>query len=173
MGTSVSCIHILTLSQLEGEDPPTFSRIICMGGNNSLKRLAPSGNRSVGDTRIFHSDYLLPREFVDQYANEVKSRQRQPKGKAVARTSNQSDSEDDDNNEEDDEVTQDPSMAGAGDPTDGTSAAPTPCASNWKAASAEEHKRMWSIFDETGVFLTACRHGLILWIADMVRSGEL
>ena len=27
---------------------------------------------------------------------------------------------------------------------------------NWKAASSEEKKRMWSIFDESGVFVSAC-----------------
>ena len=34
-------------------------------------------------------------------------------------------------------------------------------------------KRMWAIFDETGVFLALCRHGFSLVIADMVQSGEL
>jgi hypothetical protein len=33
--------------------------------------------------------------------------------------------------------------------------------------------RMWGIFDETGVFLCLCRHGFVLLVADMVRSGEL
>ncbi|KAG1785411.1 uncharacterized protein HD556DRAFT_1435133 [Suillus plorans] len=47
------------------------------------------------------------------------------------------------------------------------------CSKNWKAAASDEKKRMWSIFDETGIFVSACRHGLVLWVADMVRSGEL
>ncbi|KIP01438.1 hypothetical protein PHLGIDRAFT_38684, partial [Phlebiopsis gigantea 11061_1 CR5-6] len=34
-------------------------------------------------------------------------------------------------------------------------------------------KRMWAIFEEAGIFACACRHGLILWLVDMVRSGEL
>jgi hypothetical protein len=33
--------------------------------------------------------------------------------------------------------------------------------------------RMWGIFDETGIFLALCRHGFVLVLADMVRSGEL
>ncbi|KAF8340079.1 hypothetical protein F5887DRAFT_1062711 [Amanita rubescens] len=33
--------------------------------------------------------------------------------------------------------------------------------------------RMWGVFDETGVFLALCRHGFVLLVADMVRSGEL
>lgn len=34
-------------------------------------------------------------------------------------------------------------------------------------------KKVWSIFDETGIFLAICRHGYSLLIADMVKSGEL
>jgi hypothetical protein len=33
--------------------------------------------------------------------------------------------------------------------------------------------RMWGVFDETGIFLALCRHGFVLLVADMVRSGEL
>ncbi|KAJ7757897.1 hypothetical protein B0H16DRAFT_1314184, partial [Mycena metata] len=33
--------------------------------------------------------------------------------------------------------------------------------------------KMWGIFDETGFFLALCRHGFVLLIADMIRSGEL
>jgi hypothetical protein len=32
---------------------------------------------------------------------------------------------------------------------------------------------MWAIYRETGIFLSACRHGLIWWICNMVSSGEL
>jgi hypothetical protein len=34
-------------------------------------------------------------------------------------------------------------------------------------------KKMWVIFDETGIFLALCHHGFSLIIADMVQSGEL
>jgi len=34
-------------------------------------------------------------------------------------------------------------------------------------------KKMWGIFDETGIFLALCRHGFTLVIANMVMSGEL
>ena len=30
-----------------------------------------------------------------------------------------------------------------------------------------------AIFEETGIYASACRHGFMLWICDMVRSGEL
>lgn len=47
------------------------------------------------------------------------------------------------------------------------------CVKNWKAASADEQKKMWKIFEETEIFVAACCHGFMLWIVDMVRSGEL
>jgi hypothetical protein len=33
--------------------------------------------------------------------------------------------------------------------------------------------KMWGIFDETGIFVALCRHGFVLMLADMVKSGEL
>lgn len=54
-----------------------------------------------------------------------------------------------------------------GDDTNGA------CTEHWKAAQSDNLKRMWSIYQETGIFLSACRHGLIWWIVDMIESGEL
>ncbi|KZP05572.1 hypothetical protein FIBSPDRAFT_914860 [Athelia psychrophila] len=48
-----------------------------------------------------------------------------------------------------------------------------PCIDRWKNMKADITKRMWGIFDETGIFLALCRHGFALVIADMVRSGEM
>ena len=48
-----------------------------------------------------------------------------------------------------------------------------PCADRWKNMKDEITKKMWGIFDETGIFLSLCRHGFSLVIADMVQSGEL
>ncbi|KAJ7730827.1 hypothetical protein B0H14DRAFT_2409539 [Mycena olivaceomarginata] len=49
----------------------------------------------------------------------------------------------------------------------------TECQERWKNMSKELTAKMWGIFDETGVFLALCRHGFVLLVADMVRSGEL
>ncbi|KAG6870676.1 hypothetical protein C0993_004504, partial [Termitomyces sp. T159_Od127] len=59
-----------------------------------------------------------------------------------------------------------------GDPTDGEMSSST-CTNNWKAAAKDENKKMWAIFAESGIFASACRHGFILWICDMITSGEL
>ncbi|KAJ7880583.1 hypothetical protein B0H14DRAFT_2566270 [Mycena olivaceomarginata] len=49
----------------------------------------------------------------------------------------------------------------------------TVCEERWKNLKEDMTSRMWGIFDETGVFLALCRHGFVLLLADMVRSGEL
>ena len=120
-------------------------------GNDSLKRIASVGSRDVGDTRCFtDSDYYIPSEEVDQWAKEVKSRGRDEENLDIE-------------TEEDEE--------GRGG-VEGEGSDPGPCANNWKAAQSDSRKRMWGVFADTGLFASACRHGLILWIADMVRSGE-
>lgn len=136
---------IKSSAQLEDKEPLVFSRIFCFDGNNSLKRVAKFGDREVADRREFsESDYYLSSDFVDRYKDEVK-------GGAVP---SREPSED----------------HGPEEPDDGPL---DHCTRNWKAAARDEDKKMWGIFDESGIFASACRHGFILWIADMIKSGEL
>jgi hypothetical protein len=48
-----------------------------------------------------------------------------------------------------------------------------PCGERWKNMQTELTAKMWGIFEETGLFLALCRHGFVLLMADMIRSGEL
>lgn len=124
--------------------------MLCMDGNSSLKRVAAIGERTASDGRIFEdSDYYLPQSFVDQFAKEVSS--------APANRSNIDlpDGADSDSLQNDDVP------EGVGDGCQ---------ARHWKAAGK---KGTWGIFEESGIFASACRHGFILWIVDMIRSGEL
>ena len=151
------CLIQLTLFQLEGEPPLKFSRMVVVDGNNSLKRMDGIGKREVADTRVFgESDYYLSEEFVNTFTDEVPARRSQSKT-AIE------DSEEGFGAPEE-----------HGDPTDGD---PDPkireCADNWKAAAADGAKKMWDAFRESGYFAMACRHGFVLWVADMIRSGEL
>ncbi|KAF8217596.1 hypothetical protein K438DRAFT_1900906 [Mycena galopus ATCC 62051] len=50
---------------------------------------------------------------------------------------------------------------------------PNPCADQWKNMVEDVTAKMWGIFDETGIFLCLCRHGFVLVICDMIKSGEL
>ena len=49
----------------------------------------------------------------------------------------------------------------------------TTCTDRWKAALAEVLKCMWKIYQESGMHLAACCHGLIWIFCDMIHSGEL
>ena len=46
------------------------------------------------------------------------------------------------------------------------------CADTWQAASVVDEDTV-KVFEQTGIFLSACRHGIILTCAEMLRSGEL
>lgn len=141
------CHHILTIHQLEGEPALKFRRMVVINGNNSLKRTAHVGHHQTADMRAFNEgDYFLAPQYIDQFANEVHSRPLPP------------------TDWEDMEDLDSLSLAADG---------ATPCADNWKAAAATECKKMWAVFEETGIFACACRHGFMLWIADMICSGEL
>ncbi|KAJ3968613.1 hypothetical protein EV361DRAFT_805311 [Lentinula raphanica] len=145
--------------ELEDEPPLEFSRMWVADGNNSLKRMAGIGGRANVDLKTFNdSDYYLTSDFVNVYANEIRSR---PSGQM-----NEEEGPDDEQWEDE---------GSSGDPTDGARDSSTvkQCTENWKAAASDSQKRMWNIFDESGVFVSACRHGFVLWICDMVRSGEL
>lgn len=48
-----------------------------------------------------------------------------------------------------------------------------PCAERWRNMRTELTAKMWGIFEETGLFLALCRHGFVLMLVDMIRSGEL
>ncbi|KAI0704566.1 hypothetical protein C8Q76DRAFT_631002 [Earliella scabrosa] len=143
--------------EVDGERPKCFSRLWCMDGNTSLKRARLARGRKIGDQRVFESDYFLTTEYVNRFANEVRAR---------PQTTAKSGDKDKDTTEISDEEED-------GDPTDGSPDIESTCTKNWKAAAADEKKRTWDIFEETGIFASACRHGFVLWIIDQIRSGEL
>lgn len=47
------------------------------------------------------------------------------------------------------------------------------CVDQWKNAGPEARKKMFALFAIAGIFLAVCRHGHVLVICDMIRSGEL
>lgn len=116
-----------------------------------MKRLYSLGGGFIRNPRPFtDTDYLLPPDYVDQFADEVSSR----RGPAVPLV---------DNDAADDEW----------EDIDGAEGEEVPCTTNYKAAAADEKKKMWAIFEETGFFVSACRHSMVLWFSDMIKSGEL
>ena len=47
------------------------------------------------------------------------------------------------------------------------------CIERWRNAGPDARKKMFALFAVAGIFLAICRHGHILVICDMIRSGEL
>jgi hypothetical protein len=47
------------------------------------------------------------------------------------------------------------------------------CVERWKAVAPDARKRMFEMFAIAGIFLCVCRHGHLLFMCDMIRSGEL
>lgn len=118
--------------------------------NNSLSHMALLGGREVGDICKFYSDYYLEPNYIDGYISQSNAP-----------------SSDDENFDPTSHMPTGEDL-GSSNMSQPTSA----CINNWKATEADMKKKLWGIFKEMGVFTSACHHGLILWIADMIRSGE-
>ncbi|KAH7904704.1 hypothetical protein BJ138DRAFT_1235525 [Hygrophoropsis aurantiaca] len=150
--------------KVTNEPPLRFSFLAAMDGNNSLKlvdSLLRSGKERY-DPRSGQSDIWLSEEYVDHFKDEVRASRnpRQPTG-APDRPSDQ-------------ESGNDPNPEWTDLIEDQDSAEPTDvCVSRWRNASPEARKKMFAIFRKSGVFVVVCRHGFLLTICDMVRSGEL
>jgi hypothetical protein len=47
------------------------------------------------------------------------------------------------------------------------------CVERWRNAGPEARKKMFALFAISGIFISVCRHGHVLAMCDMIRSGEL
>jgi hypothetical protein len=144
---------------LKDEPALKFSVLCACDGNNSTKLVDPvirRGNERL-DPRSGLSSIWLTEEYVDGFKDEVQSaRTRQAKDIRV-----------------DQQQIQDPDDPWVDEP-DSTDAEPSNvCVDRWRNAAPESRKKMFAIFKKSGIFITVCRHGFLLTICDMVRSGEL
>ncbi|KAG1791821.1 uncharacterized protein HD556DRAFT_1240156 [Suillus plorans] len=132
--------------KLEDEENLALDWLVTMDGNNSLKRWTSSTADGTArkDSRRFRSDYWLDRSTVDRFKDEVRG-QTHPTA-------------DIDNWQDVEQTDTAPSFT---------------CVDRWRNAGPEQRKRMFSVFDESGIFIAACRHRFILLACDMVKSGEL
>lgn len=144
--------------QLQGEEELRFSMLVTYDGNDSAKRVLRrrrNEDGSVGsvservDQRKGGEDYFLSREEVDEWSKE----NMQDLMEAVCllllieRNSPLI------------QVT--------------TEYKKNPCEDRWQNMIHDMSSKAWGIFDETGMFVSLCRHGFVLIAADMVQSGEL
>lgn len=47
------------------------------------------------------------------------------------------------------------------------------CTEKWKAAQDDSTKKALKTYDETGIFISVCRHSFVGMACDMIKSGEL
>ncbi|KAF7353148.1 hypothetical protein MSAN_01502300 [Mycena sanguinolenta] len=137
--------------KLEGEDALIFEMLTTMDGNDSLKRVLRREKATMAECEMEEPVLGKSRERVDNrdagdgYYISRERVERWARDRLADRLPMQ------------------PEKIG-GD---------NPCADRWKNMINDVTSKMWGIFDETGVFLALCRHGFVLVIADMIRSGEL
>ncbi|TFK65041.1 hypothetical protein BDN72DRAFT_736735, partial [Pluteus cervinus] len=124
-----------------------FSRLHALDGNNSLKRFEAKGK---ADQRQFTSDYFLSNEYVDKFKDDVHN--------AKKKTSHLSPS-----------TTTPPTTTTTSNEVEKNE---NFCADNWHAATAVSEDTV-KIFEQTGIFLSACRHAMVGFIVKMRKSGEL
>ena len=108
------------------------------------------------------SDRWLSPQAVNRFANEVKR-------KSVSISSKESSSLKSD-------IGQDAQSNPDGDNDDWENdddAAQAECIKRWRNAGPEQRKKMFALFDKSGIFIATCRHRFFLLGCDMIRSGEL
>ncbi|KAJ7693723.1 hypothetical protein B0H14DRAFT_2651331 [Mycena olivaceomarginata] len=137
--------------KLEGKDKLIFDMLTTMDGNDSLKRVLQRKKTSMADDEEGEpvlgksSERVDNRDAGDGYMYPQEKVERWAKTRLAEVLPMQS----------------------------GNLAANNPCADCWKNMIDDVTSKMWGIFDETGIFLALCRHGFVLVIADMIRTGEL
>ncbi|KAF6754506.1 hypothetical protein DFP72DRAFT_1068533 [Ephemerocybe angulata] len=142
--------------ELEKEPELRYRVLMSVDGNNSARRV-DSRFRKAGDTRHFSSDYFLDPVEVDKFKLED-IRSTGPEVPPPALFEEDKDGDVEGEGEDESAVKADLEIS--------------ECVKNWKAAQSDNKKRVMDMFDETGWFASGCRHGIILWVADMVRTGE-
>ncbi|KAG1723944.1 hypothetical protein EDB19DRAFT_1897988 [Suillus lakei] len=101
-------------------------------------------NNSLKHSRQPRSDYWINQATVNTFQNEVR-----------AQTSNH------------------PRQDDWGDVLSKMEGSEFRCMDRWRNAGPEQRKKMFAVFDESGIFIAACRHQFVLLACNMVRSGEL
>ncbi|KLO06443.1 hypothetical protein SCHPADRAFT_917527 [Schizopora paradoxa] len=145
-----------------GEEKLKFSALFAIDGNESLKRVfrsqadasedSPPVSTARPDGRACTSRLYIEAEDVNKFKDEVKGRQKAKKAaQKVQRFRSEGKS-------------RTPSLIAR---------TKSPCTDRWTNLAAESKKKMWGVFEETGIFLGACRHGVVMALCDMIRSGEL
>ncbi|KAJ6603182.1 hypothetical protein DFH09DRAFT_1242728 [Mycena vulgaris] len=145
------------LYKVQGEPELKIPFMATFDGNNSLSRFerrekveldedgtcAPGTSKERLDNRVAPGDYYLPREEVKKWGKE--SLRELMKDFSVEREGEEGEAE----------------------------AEELGCSERWQNMKEDVTARAYGMYDETGFFPALCRHGFVLKVVDMVKSGEL
>ncbi|KAK1231535.1 hypothetical protein PQX77_005367 [Marasmius sp. AFHP31] len=189
--------------ELEDEPRLNPRMLLVMDGNNSLKMVDSEHKRGQArtDKRELHDPRWLSPTAVDEFKDEVANAQRATQKKQPPALNDTSANSSDvrgsitvpggvdaeshvDGNPIMSDASSDPDTPpGPSNPeeiawlnvleTDELRACIDACVDRWKAASPDAQKKMFAFFAITGVFVAVCRHGHLIVMCDMRRSGEL
>ncbi|KAJ3499863.1 hypothetical protein NLJ89_g10044 [Agrocybe chaxingu] len=172
------------LYKVIGEEPLKFQFLAAMDGNNSLKLVDSefrAGNVRT-DTRTTTSRRWIHPEEVNLFEHEVRKSSTPPS------RSDQSQPADSHENQSGTALGTDAATAENVDNSDLSSEETAwlnvteqdelakclnACVERWRNAGPEARKKMFALFAIAGIFISVCRHGHVLVICDMIRSGEL
>ncbi|KAG8687142.1 hypothetical protein FRC08_012140, partial [Ceratobasidium sp. 394] len=129
-------------------------------GNESMKCVASA---SVSDSRTFKHAYFLDNDYVDRFKDETRRSAQSNKASTDEALGGLCHGD-----TEGTSVEEDPKVPEVVEDNN------TPCEQRWKNARADDQGgKKLVVFDETGVFVVSCRHGTVMLVEDMRRSGEL
>ncbi|KXN89219.1 hypothetical protein AN958_05922 [Leucoagaricus sp. SymC.cos] len=134
--------------KLEGEPDLVFEMLVTMDGNDSLKH-------------ILRQETMFDKEGNEVHANVEVSDDRKVFGDYYLKR------------EHVDRWAKDRIEEALTSRTASNDDAENPCAEHWTNMVNEMTAQMWTVFDETGIFLALCCHGFVLIIADMVCRYKL
>ncbi|KAJ7853298.1 hypothetical protein B0H14DRAFT_2354415, partial [Mycena olivaceomarginata] len=157
--------HVCTpcLYKTENEPHLRFSWMGCMDGNNSLKLVDATfraGNTRPDNRTSTLFRWLTP-EQVDVFKDEVINSQKVHPTQFGETP------------DEDGDVAWLNVNELSGTESEELAKCLNTCVERWKAAGPEARKKMFALFAVSGIFLTVCRHGHVVIMCDMIRSGEL
>ncbi|KAK1234281.1 hypothetical protein PQX77_002514 [Marasmius sp. AFHP31] len=156
--------------ELANEKTLSPRMLLAIDGNSSLKLVGPThknGNPRV-DTRQLHNHCWINADEVDLMKDEVVNAQKKPKNTSkpsAPSTSATSGSPEPDNDS-------DIVWLNINEMEDLAACVDT-YVERWRVAAPEARKKMFAFFSLMGIFLAVCRHGHVLALCYMVKSGEL
>lgn len=154
--------------QLENEEKLIFKILVTMDGNDSLKRIV---RRALKESQeVDDEDTGELAEGDDEAAPGISIEREDGRKHQGPHYLSREAADKFEDCEETSEPTSSGGKSGGSSMEDEED---SPCEGRWQNMDKGATERAWGIFDETGIFLCLCRHGFVLALLDMVRSGEL